>query len=831
MSLATASVHALRLLSSTPQDPSIDPLLQQIDRLERFGNAVNAMVRHLVTFGLHDIVLLVKVGALAGVVGTAVWLAAKLLVPRLQMKFRRAELAAVRIVPPAEAPLEPMRWLAFFRALYGITAPWWKRWLVGQPWVVFEFESSPGRVVVRCWFPRDLELLVQTCLRAAMPGVELPAETQPVQLPQLPAARARLRLWKEPLYPLGEPRTDALAAAVGALSETHDGLLQLAVAPDVGWEKRAGRRLDELSGVGSHENLLLRLIRLPLDVLFELWWHQPETRTARPAPVRTRQPLPPAEKAYQACWLAEVRACIWASKPDGAVGHLRSVTAAFQALDGENRLRPRRVWWRRGFDAALAQRLGPRAGGLVLSPEELTRLFHLPLVGVAMDEARVRVLPRRPSAASGSFLCRLEDGRRTPVRIAQADRRQHLYMTGPTGSGKSTLLLNLVLQDIEAGIGVGVLDPKGDLIHELLERIPSRHAHRLVLLDPATRERPVGINVLECAEPHQRELVTDAVVTIFQKSFERFWGPRTDDILRAALLTLLRHPSATLCEVPLLLLDRQVRARLTKDLGDPVGLKPFWQEYEAYTDGQRLQIVGPVLNKLRSFLLRPTVRNVLGQSRSTIDLGQVMDSNGILLVNLSKGTLGEETSRLLGAFVVSRIWQAALRRSDRSEAERPDFNLYLDEFQNYLHLPQSLDDVLAEARAYRLNLTLAHQHLDQLRDSTRQALDANARTRVVFQCGQEDARHLAREFSPLSEHNLQSLGRFQVAVRLCVDGHTEVPFTGVTEEPPTSLGLDHANALVETSVQRFGRPRAEVEAEIERRFRDFGGRGGFQEIA
>jgi hypothetical protein len=404
-------------------------------------------------------------------------------------------------------------------------------------------------------------------------------------------------------------------------------------------------------------------------------------------------------------------------------------------------------------------------------------------------------------------------------------------VTGPTGSGKSTLLLNLVLQDIEAGIGVGVLDPKGDLIHELLERIPSRHAHRLVLIDPATRERPVGINVLECAEPHQRELVTDAVVTIFQKSFERFWGPRTDDILRAALLTLSRHPSATLCEVPLLLLDRQVRARLTKDLGDPVGLKPFWQEYEAYTDGQRLQIVGPVLNKLRSFLLRPTVRNVLGQSRSTIDLGQVMDSNGILLVNLSKGTLGEETSRLLGAFVVSRIWQAALRRSDRPEADRPDFNLYLDEFQNYLHLPQSLDDVLAEARAYRLNLTLAHQHLDQLRDSTRQALDANARTRVVFQCGQEDARHLAREFSPLSEHNLQSLGRFQVAVRLCVDGHTEVPFTGVTEEPPTSLGLDHAHALVKTSVQRFGRPRAEVEAEIERRFRDFGGRGGFQEIA
>jgi len=298
-----------------------------------------------------------------------------------------------------------------------------------------------------------------------------------------------------------------------------------------------------------------------------------------------------------------------------------------------------------------------------------------------------------------------------------------------------------------------------------------------------------------------------------------------------ALLTLLRHPGTTLCEVPLLLLNREVRARLTKQLDDPIGLRPFWQEYEAFGDGQRAQMVGPVLNKLRSFLLRPTVRNVLGQSRSTLELAQVMDHGGILLVNLSKGALGEESSRLLGSFIVSRIWQTALRRAQRPESWRPDFNLYLDEFQNYLHLPQSLDDVLAEARAYRLNLTLANQHLGQLRDGTRQAVEANARSKIVFQASQEDARHLAREFTPLSEVHLESLDLHQVAVRLSVRGHTEAPFTAATEPAPPGLGEDHAAELAAQSLLRHGRARQDVEADIQRRLTGLGFRGDFKEIA
>jgi hypothetical protein len=356
----------------------------------------------------------------------------------------------------------------------------------------------------------------------------------------------------------------------------------------------------------------------------------------------------------------------------------------------------------------------------------------------------------------------------------------------------------------------------------LLERIPRPHWDRVLLIDPSLREQPVGLNVLECDDPELHEVACDQLVTIFRKAYERFWGPRTDDILRAAVLTLLLRPGSSLCEVPLLLLQPEARKVFTSDLRDPIGLGPFWSEYEQMADGQRLQMVGPVLNKLRSVLLRRTVRNIMGQPRSTIDLASCMDHGGILLVSLAKGLLGEETSRLLGAFLVARIWQTAMARAARPQSLRSDFSLYLDEFQNYLHLPQSLEDVLVEARGYRLGLVLANQHLGQLASPTREALAANARTRVVFQCGQEDARYLAREFSPwLGDLQLRNLQPHQVAVRQFRDGRTERPFTGVTRPEPSSLGAAHAAALTAAALARCGRPRADVESEIEQRLRTY----------
>jgi len=393
-----------------------------------------------------------------------------------------------------------------------------------------------------------------------------------------------------------------------------------------------------------------------------------------------------------------------------------------------------------------------------------------------------------------------------------------VHLLGSTGAGKTTALLNLAMADIEGGRGVAIIDPKGDLIRSIVERIPRAEWDRVVLIDPTSREQPVGLNAIACDAPDRRELVADQIVAIFKKLYQRSWGPRSDDVFRCSVLTLLHRPGSTICELPLMLLRPERFSELIESLGDPVVLGPFWQEYQAYSDGERLQRVGPVLNKLRAVLLRPTIRNIFGQSTSTVDLAECMDEGRIVLVSLSKGLLGEETSRLIGALLIARFWQAALARADRPEASRRDFVLYLDEFQNYVHLPNAFDEVLAEARGYHLGLVLANQHLGQLTTPTRDAIAANARTRLVFQCGQDDARTLAREFEPtLGERDLRDLARFEVAVRLCTDGRTGQPFRGRTRPEAPSLGEDHGAELRQHALARFGKDRAEVERELEQR--------------
>ncbi|HVC77140.1 MAG TPA: hypothetical protein VND96_11580, partial [Candidatus Micrarchaeaceae archaeon] len=568
MSLAFATP---RLDAGRTSQQQVD---QRVDQLMKLISAIQAALHGLVFLLGHVVVVVAHVVVAAAVPIAIAWLLVKTAVPLLHRHMGRSRLASVRIVPPIEGAYNSASWVAFFRMLHAISAPWWKRALFGQAWLVFELEAREGHVIARCWFPTAAGSLVAAAIRSALPGANIAPNEEGLAPPRPQAARARLRLWREDLFPLGASHTDAVATAAEALAEAGDGLIQVAMVPDTGWEARASKRLDQLSGFDSHESILWKLLRLPLEI-FDFWFPHPELTSIPTLPPQTATPLPPTDKAFQACWRVEVRLCCWASHRASAVSSLHPIASAFQALDGENRLRVAKVWWRLGFDSALTKRLGPGHTSMVLSPGEAVQLFHLPLAGVSMDSARVRMMPRRPSlvAGEGSVLCRLDDDRSAAVKISQADRRHHLHAVGPTGAGKSTLLLNLALQDIAAGIGVGIIDPKGDLIRDLLERIPAQHANRVILLDPSTRERPVGLNVLECDDPSQRELVTDGVVTIFRKNFERFWGPRTDDVLRAALLTLLRHPGATLTEVPLLLLNQRVRARLTKNLGDPVGLK------------------------------------------------------------------------------------------------------------------------------------------------------------------------------------------------------------------------------------------------------------------
>jgi hypothetical protein len=459
----------------------------------------------------------------------------------LQRRYLHQPTVTYELIPPLESKWDPTAWVMFYRRLFGISAPWWKRFVFGQPWIALEFWSEGGRISACCWFPRRLEVIMLTHLRMALPGMEARLFTGDLDLGQ-PAARARLHFWREDLYALAAVDTDPVPSVLGALVLADQGVIQIVLEPDVHWQGRAQQRWAALSGQPSSSGVVTSFVGELADILFGAHF----TRHAKGPSASPVLPMPAPAKTREPGYRIELRLRVSARTKPEAKAIMQTLTSACRSLDGSNGLRPHRVFLGRSFDRALVQRSAPSGQGPVLVAEELARLFHLPALGIPMDEAATRVAPSRIEPLSGKTLCLADALGNAPITIAQADARQHIHVLGPTGSGKSTLLMNLALQDIRAGRGIGVIDPKGDLIRALLERIPEEAGSRLVLIDPTHRDYPVGLNVLDCPNPDERELVCDAIVTIFRKTYERFWGPRTDDILRAAILTLLRKPGATL---------------------------------------------------------------------------------------------------------------------------------------------------------------------------------------------------------------------------------------------------------------------------------------------
>jgi hypothetical protein len=474
-------------------------------------------------------------------------------------------------------------------------------------------------------------------------------------------------------------------------------------------------------------------------------------RAAPADPLRERDARLALDKAAGPLWEAAIRYAVTHSNPRGlpadglrprlvTVAH--GLACAYGAYTGRNRLRRRRL---RAPAAVLAGRRLTR--GFLASAAELAAVAALPtdLAVPGLDRARAKPAPAPVAVPGGGrgtkALGRAEVGGHA-VALPVADARHHIHLLGATGSGKSTQMCHLILDDIRACRGVVVIDPKGDLVVDVLDRLPADLpdlAGRLVLIDP---DQPGGARLNPLAGD-DHDLVVDNIVSIFAKIFARHWGPRIDDVLRVACLTLLRKAEATLTLVPPLLNDKQFRAPFTVDLDDPEGLRGFWEWYESTPPPLRAQVIGPVLARLRAFLLRDFVRRTLGTPRSSFDMARVLDRGGILLARLPKGQLGEDTARLMGSFVLASVWQGATARARRPETARRDAAVYVDECHNFLNLPGSVADMLAEARGYRLSLILAHQNLAQLPRETQLALSANARNKILFACAPEDAHLLA----------------------------------------------------------------------------------------
>jgi Type IV secretory system Conjugative DNA transfer/TraM recognition site of TraD and TraG len=392
------------------------------------------------------------------------------------------------------------------------------------------------------------------------------------------------------------------------------------------------------------------------------------------------------------------------------------------------------------------------------------------------------------------------------------DARQHLHVIGPTGTGKSTLLANLICQDIAAGRGVVVIEPKGDLIEDVLTRIPRRRFEDVVVLDPTETNFPIGLNPL-LSRGRQPELVADQVLAVFHGLWSSNWGPRLQDILHSSLLTLTGRGDASLCVLPALLTNQSVRRRLLAGVDDPIALEPFWAWFEAISDAERQQAIAPVLNKLRPFLLRKSVRSIVGQVRPRFRIDEVFTTRKVVLVSLAKGLIGPEAAALLGSLFVAELWQAVLGRGSIAPGRRHPVVVYADEFQDYVHLPTDMADALAQARGLGVGLTLAHQHLSQLPANLRSSVLANARSRVVFQLAGDDAQTMARfAGEQLEPNDFQRLPRFEAYAQLVVGG--EVTNFASLRTLPLPAPSSDPQKIRELSRSRYGRPVSEVEAEI-----------------
>jgi hypothetical protein len=675
-------------------------------------------------------------GVLAAAIVAVIALDAAIRTARHRRLARHAH--QVLITPPPE--VDPAGAGAWWANVYELLAPSWRRRLVyGTPHVALEYRWAGRQLTIVVWVPGTVPTgPIAAAARAAWPGASATVTDAAAPMPQQARAVGGVLMPALPAwYPLetdhdADP-TRALVAAGSGLHATERACVQILARPApprrVAKLRKGAAALRTGRPPGGGPLDPTTWLRGALNIVTELLTPT-RTHTHRttaygrqqlpPDPVRDRDARPAIDKTISPQWEVAIRYAVAAiptrenADRDAITRRLTTLAhglaAAYGVYTGRNRLRRRRL---RAPALVLAERRLSR--GFLLSASEVAAVAGLPTdVAVAgLDRARAKAAPAPVSIPTGGrrtkVLGRAEVGGHS-VALNVVDARQHIHLLGSTGSGKSTEMCHLVIDDVNAHRGVVVIDPKGDLALDILDRLPASVADRLVLIDP---DQPGGatLNPLSGIDD---DLVVDNIVSIFSKIFQRHWGPRIDDVLRVACLTLMRHANATLTHVPPLLNDKQFRARFTVDLDDPAGLKGFWQWYESTPPPLRAQVIGPVLARLRAFLLRDFVRRTLGVAKSSFDMGTVLDRGGILIARLPKGQLGEETARLMGSFVFASVWQAATARARIPEDQRRDASVYVDEAHNVLNLAGSVDDMLAEARGYHLSLVLAHQNLTQL---------------------------------------------------------------------------------------------------------------------
>ncbi len=648
-------------------------------------------------------------------------------------------------------------------------------------------------------------------------------------------------------------QADPLNALVNTLSkmESDDGAaIQYLVRPaGGGWrfygtkvasEVKKGKSLkDALKAVGSFQSSLLSGLG---DELYKAVFG-PSSSPKEESPEKKHIPSPMEEEAIKsienkiskAGLEVNIRIIVSADKKEQMEMYLENILNSFSQYSiyeyGNSFIPARPLRKGKVIDDFIYRNFDAKRK-VILNAEEMTSLFHFPLPSSPAPNIRWLSAKEAPAPAglpqSGIILGEnIYREKKTIVRIAREDRARHVYLIGKSGVGKSNLLTNMAVQDIRNGDGVGVIDPHGDLVDDILEAIPKERVEDVIYFDPAS-ERPMGLNLLEYDKkyPEQKSFVINEMIKIFDKLYDlrQTGGPMFEQYMRNAMLLVMEDPESgsTLMEIPKVLADAQFRRYKLSKCPNPV-VRDFWQKEAEKAGGEAAlaNMVPYITSKLTSFVSNDLMRPIIGQQKSAFDIREIMDNKKILLVNLSKGKIGEMNAFLLGLVLVGKVLMAALSRTDLPKEERKDFYFYLDEFQNFI--TDSISVILSEARKYRLNLNIAHQYIGQLiknqDTSVRDAIFGNVGTLIAFKVGAEDAEFLAKEFAPVFDaHDLVNIDKYNAYIKLTVNNqplrafniHT-FPFQKTREVDPQKIKR--------LSALKYGRDKSVVEAEILKRMK------------
>jgi len=519
------------------------------------------------------------------------------------------------------------------------------------------------------------------------------------------------------------------------------------------------------------------------------------------------------EKAQQHGFCAAIRI---GSSGKNAYSHINNVMSAIKTLESAGV----RISSQPEKAVSINEAHVPWHFPLRLSVKELTHFLLLPagdmeLAGTAGLHPKTLPPPewyKNPASSvqARTFAVAIGTAERVELSISPKDSLEHTILLGPTGTGKSTAMLNLALADINAGRSILLIDPKADLVNDVLARIPESRKDEVVVIDPSD-PCPVGFNPLTFKNFRNPTLIADAVLAVLKEIFAENWGIRSQDILGVALLTLVETERASLLWLPALLTDETFRNKITTQVKDKIALKPFWNSFEAMKSTERRQEIAPVMNKMRQFLLRPGLRNVLGQSDPKFNLTDLFYKRRIVLIPLNKGMIGAESARLLGSLIIGLTWTLALSRASLPPERRHLVSVFIDELQDYLNLPTDLSDALAQARGLGLGITMAHQYRDQLASNIRAGIDANARNKIIFNLNGSDAKDMAAMAPELEARDFMNLPRYQVYTTFQSAGKNVGWVLGQTLPPPPILRMPAE--LKARSMTMYGRPAEEVERE------------------